>query len=96
MNDSFPRGNSRREFPFRTPALGAASLLALPRTAAAEPLPEVKKIRLLHAPAICLAPQYVDQELLHEVGMIKSKAQKIIAQGTDWRFFNEAKRELKT
>jgi len=25
---------------------------------------------------------------LHEVGMIKSSPQKIIAQGTDWRFFN--------
>ena len=32
---------------------------------------------------------------LHEVGMIKSTPSKIIAQGTDWRFFNELKRELK-
>jgi NitT/TauT family transport system substrate-binding protein len=32
---------------------------------------------------------------LHEVGMIKSTPQKIIAQGTDWRFFNELKKELK-
>jgi NitT/TauT family transport system substrate-binding protein len=32
---------------------------------------------------------------LHEIGMIKSTPQKIIAQGTDWRFFNELKRELK-
>jgi uncharacterized protein YegL len=32
---------------------------------------------------------------LQEVGMIKSTPQKIIAQGTDWRFFNELKRELK-
>jgi NitT/TauT family transport system substrate-binding protein len=32
---------------------------------------------------------------LHEVGMIKSTPQKIIAQGTDWRFFNELKTELK-
>ena len=32
---------------------------------------------------------------LHEVGMIKSSPQKIIAQGTDWRFFNELKKELK-
>ncbi len=32
---------------------------------------------------------------LHEVGMIKSSPQKIIAQGTDWRFLNELKRELK-
>jgi NitT/TauT family transport system substrate-binding protein len=32
---------------------------------------------------------------LHEVGMIKSSPQKIIADGTDWRFFNELKSELK-
>jgi NitT/TauT family transport system substrate-binding protein len=32
---------------------------------------------------------------LHEAGMIKSGPQKIIAQGTDWRFLNELKKELK-
>jgi len=32
---------------------------------------------------------------LHEVGMIKSSPQKVIAQGTDWRFLNELKKELK-
>jgi NitT/TauT family transport system substrate-binding protein len=33
---------------------------------------------------------------LHEAGMIKSSPQKVIAQGTDWRFWQELKRELKT
>jgi NitT/TauT family transport system substrate-binding protein len=32
---------------------------------------------------------------LREAGMIKSSPAKIIAAGTDWRFFNELKRELK-
>ena len=32
---------------------------------------------------------------LHEVGMLKSTPQKLIAQGTDWRFLNELKKELK-
>jgi NitT/TauT family transport system substrate-binding protein len=32
---------------------------------------------------------------LHEIGMIKLSPQKIIADGTDWRFLNELKRELK-
>jgi NitT/TauT family transport system substrate-binding protein len=32
---------------------------------------------------------------LHEIGLIKSSPQKIIAQGTDWRFWNELKKELK-
>lgn len=32
---------------------------------------------------------------LNEVGMIKNSPQKIIAQGTDWRFLKELKKELK-
>jgi len=32
---------------------------------------------------------------LHEAGMIKSTPQKIIAQGTDWRFLRELRKELK-
>ena len=32
---------------------------------------------------------------LHDVGFIKSSPQKIIAENTDWRFFNELKREMK-
>jgi NitT/TauT family transport system substrate-binding protein len=32
---------------------------------------------------------------MHEAGFIKSSPQKIIADGTDWRFLNELKRELK-
>jgi NitT/TauT family transport system substrate-binding protein len=33
---------------------------------------------------------------MHEGGLIKSSPQKIIADGTDWRFLDELKRELKT
>ena len=33
--------------------------------------------------------------LLREAGLIKSTPQKIIAEGTDWRFLDELKRELK-
>jgi NitT/TauT family transport system substrate-binding protein len=32
---------------------------------------------------------------LHDIGMVKWSPQKIIAAGTDWRFLNELKRELK-
>jgi NitT/TauT family transport system substrate-binding protein len=32
---------------------------------------------------------------LHEAGMIKSSPNTLIAEGTDWRFLNELKRELK-
>jgi hypothetical protein len=31
---------------------------------------------------------------LHEAGMVKASPQKIIAQGTDWRFINELKQEM--
>jgi NitT/TauT family transport system substrate-binding protein len=33
---------------------------------------------------------------LREAGLIKSGPNKILADGTDWRFWNELKRELKT
>ena len=33
---------------------------------------------------------------LREAGIIKSNPGKIIAEGTDWRFYNELKRELKS
>jgi len=32
---------------------------------------------------------------LHELGMIKSSPKRILAEGTDWRFLDELKRELK-
>ena len=32
---------------------------------------------------------------LHDLGFVKSNPQKIIADGTDWRFLNELRRELK-
>ena len=33
---------------------------------------------------------------LQEAGLVKSSPKKVIAQGADWRFFNELKKELKT
>ena len=33
---------------------------------------------------------------MQETGMIKSSPQEIIANGTDWRFHDELKRELKS
>jgi NitT/TauT family transport system substrate-binding protein len=32
---------------------------------------------------------------LHEVGMIKTTPQKLIARNSDWRFLNELKKEMK-
>jgi NitT/TauT family transport system substrate-binding protein len=33
---------------------------------------------------------------LHELGLVKSTPQEVIAVGTDWRFLNQLKRELKS
>lgn len=59
---------NRRRFLTGTAALGAASLVGAPPAGAAGPPPEVKKIRLVHAPAICLSPQYLAEELLRLEG----------------------------
>jgi NitT/TauT family transport system substrate-binding protein len=69
MNEPTVNGFSRRELLAGTSILGAATLLGLPRTAAAEPPPEIQKIRLVHSPAICLAPQYLAEELLRMEGI---------------------------
>jgi NitT/TauT family transport system substrate-binding protein len=59
----------RREFLTRTCALSAAALLgARHGPAAAEPPPETSRIRLAHMPYICVAPQYLAEELLQLEG----------------------------
>ena len=61
-------GLSRRRFLAATTALGVASFLGSSRATAAEPPPEIKKIRLPHTAAICVSPQYVAEELLRLEG----------------------------
>ena len=68
MNESTEHGFSRREFLAGTSMLGAATLLGLSRTAAAEPPPETTKIRIVQSESICLAPQSVAEELLRLEG----------------------------
>lgn len=60
----------RREFVKGLAALaGSAGLFGLyAESAVAEPPPETKKIRLIHAPAICLSPMYLAEELLRIEG----------------------------
>src|SRR5262249_42241212 len=61
-------GFSRRQFLAKTTALGALPLLGIPRIALSEPAPETRRIRLVHDPAICLAPQYLAEEFLRLEG----------------------------
>jgi len=58
----------RRAFLRSASALGATSFLGLPLTSRAESVPEVTRIRLVHAPIICLAPLYIGEELLRMEG----------------------------
>jgi NitT/TauT family transport system substrate-binding protein len=71
----------RRAFLARGSALGAAGLFGLHRFAGAlEPAPETKRIRLVHAPFICLAPQYLAEDLLAGEGF------------TDWEYLQVGSR----
>jgi hypothetical protein len=71
--------------------------LTRPACHAAAHEPETTTIRLTKIPGICVAPQYVAEQLLKSESLvIKSNTNRIISQGTDWRFFNELKRELKS
>ena len=58
----------RRGFLAGSSALGAASLLGLPRAVLAEPPPETRRIRLNGFPATCLAPLYAAEALLKSEG----------------------------
>jgi NitT/TauT family transport system substrate-binding protein len=61
--------NSRRNFLRGVTLVGTAGFLGVrPSPAAAEPPPETRRIRLIQIPAICLAAQYVAEELLRGEG----------------------------
>jgi NitT/TauT family transport system substrate-binding protein len=69
LGDGTGSGFDRRRFLANTSAVGAAALLGLARTAAAERPPETTTIRIVNAKGfICVAPQWVAQELLRLEG----------------------------
>jgi NitT/TauT family transport system substrate-binding protein len=63
-------------------ALGVASFFGASATAAADPPPEVKTIRLIHFPAICLAPGYLAEDLLHAEGFEQVEYVEVTANTT--------------
>jgi hypothetical protein len=62
---------------------------------AGSPHPEVVKAQEQLRQELNSLGDVEGQNVVYEVRMIKSSPQKIIAQGTDWRFLNELKKELK-
>jgi len=67
MADRQTQSWSRREFVAGLSAVGTAGVLGV-RPAAAEPAPETTRLRLSQIAGICVAPQYVAQELLRIEG----------------------------
>ena len=43
---------------------------------------------------LAVTRRYLFGVRLHESGLIKANPQKLIAEGTDWRFLNELEKEL--
>src|SRR6266852_9913538 len=69
MRPQHARPFSRRRFLGGLTLVGTAGLLGLhPRRAAAEPPPETTRLRLEKMAGICIAPQYVAEDLLHVEG----------------------------
>lgn len=58
----------RRDFMQQATALGAPSLLGLPRASRAEPPPEITRTCPVKVPTLCFAPQYLAEDLLHLEG----------------------------
>jgi NitT/TauT family transport system substrate-binding protein len=59
---------NRRRFFARAAALGISGLSGVPASSFAERPPEIKKIRLVHDIAVCIAPQYLAEEFLYLEG----------------------------
>jgi hypothetical protein len=100
---------NRRRFLTTLSSAGAAGLIGVSDALAQQAPPETTIIRLARYALQTLKEipyakwrDYNAEDAiryyalrLHEAGMIKSVPNKIIAQGADWRLFNELKRELK-
>jgi NitT/TauT family transport system substrate-binding protein len=63
-----PIAQTRRRFLTGLSLAGAAGLVRPPRSQAAEERLETTTIRLAKVPGICIAPQYIAEELLHAEG----------------------------
>jgi NitT/TauT family transport system substrate-binding protein len=63
-----PNMQSRRRFLTTVSLTGAASLFRTPPMLAAEAALETTTVRLIRHPVICIAPQYVAEELLRAEG----------------------------
>src|SRR5215468_3649437 len=84
MPTQHARRLSRRRFLGRLTLVGTAGLLGLhPGLVAAEPPPETTRLRLHKMAGICIAPQYIAEELLHLEGFTEVQYVEVeLARGT--------------
>src|SRR5499427_3046046 len=59
---------TRRRFLSTLCSVGTASVIGVPKSLRAEPPPETTTVRLAKIPGICIAPQYVAEDLLRAEG----------------------------
>jgi NitT/TauT family transport system substrate-binding protein len=64
-----PRTQTRRRFLALLSSIGASGLVGWPSASAAERARETSTVRILKNPGICIAPQYVAEELLRAEGL---------------------------
>jgi NitT/TauT family transport system substrate-binding protein len=82
MTDRTNKEWSRREFLTTTALAGTGALVGLPsESRAAEPAPETTRIRLTSIPGVCVAPQYVSEELLRVEGFTDVQYVKVKLDG---------------
>jgi NitT/TauT family transport system substrate-binding protein len=86
---SMPR-QSRRRFLATTALAGATVLLRPPALAAAEGTLETTTVRIIKSNAICIAPQYIAQELLRAEGFTDIRFVEV-AQDNYWKALTEGK-----
>jgi NitT/TauT family transport system substrate-binding protein len=70
----------RRKFLATASALGLASVLGRTRTVTAAAALETTKIRLVHTEGMCLAPQYIAEELLRAEGFTQIEYVKLLSE----------------
>ena len=94
MSTQHARQFSRRRFLGGLTLAGTAGFLGLhPRQVAAEPPPETTTLRLIQLSGICIAPQYVAEELLRAEGFAdvqyvkRDDTQKALASGDSLNAF---------
>ena len=77
VSDTRAERFGRRRFVANASAFGAAAFLGISRSVAAEMPPETTKIRFVHGPWLCYAPQYLAEEFLRMEGFTEVEYQKI-------------------